>query len=142
MKDNEKKQKLLETLRRALKVEYSLIVHYPRLANSIKDKNIRNLVTSLGTASIKHANVIADTITKMGGQPAWSFDDFPNEDNLVDIFKMQLEKEKLALQLHEESANLVDDVTLFHHFKQIAEEEKKHISTVNGIISGLQRQTS
>jgi bacterioferritin (cytochrome b1) len=141
-KEDEKRQKLLETLRRSLTIEYSLIVHYPRLANSIRDEKLRDLVTGLGTASIKHANVIADTITRMGGKPVWSFDNYPGGDNLVDVFKRQLEKEKLALQLHQESANLVDDITSFNHFKQLAEDEKKHIVTVNEILSSLQQQTS
>jgi bacterioferritin (cytochrome b1) len=139
MNTSERKQKLLEVLGRSLTVEYSLIVHYPRLANSISDSKTRALAISLGTASIKHANVIADTIAKLGGRPVWSFDDFPNEDNIVDVFKRQLEKEKLALELHQQSVSLADDMSLVNHFKRIAEEEKKHISIVNEILRNLEQ---
>jgi rubrerythrin len=142
MKTDERKQKLLETLSKSLIVEYSLIVHYPRIATMIRDKKIRELVNYLGTASIKHANVIADTITELGGKPVWAFDDLPNTDNPVNIFKIQLEKEKLALELHQQSVSLAPDISLANHFKEIAEEEKKHINTVNQIISNLEQMAA
>jgi bacterioferritin (cytochrome b1) len=137
MNADEKKQKLLETLGKSLTLEYSLIIHYPRIATIFRDKKTRNLVNSLGIASIKHANTIADTIVKLGGKPQWSFDDYPDGENLGKIFKQQLEKENLALELHQQCVKLADNISIANHFKKIAEDEKKHITVVNRIISKL-----
>jgi bacterioferritin (cytochrome b1) len=106
----------------------------------IRDKKTRELVNYLGTASIKHANVIADAIAELGGKPVWSFDDFPAGENLEEIFKQQLAKENLALELHQQCVKLADEISIINHFKKIAEEEKKHIIIVNQITSNLEQQ--
>jgi hypothetical protein len=38
------------------------------------------------------ADAVAHAITKLGGNPYWSFGSFPNEMNLKKIFEGQLEK--------------------------------------------------
>ena len=60
-------EQLFLNLNKALTLEYTLIVHYPRLASMIKDADTRELVNELGSASIKHADVVADAIVRLGG---------------------------------------------------------------------------
>ena len=64
---------LKSVLNRALILEYTLIVHYPRLAAMIPNEAIRKLVSELGSASIKHA------IIRLGGKPDWSLEPVPRE---------------------------------------------------------------
>ncbi len=64
----------VDLLNQILKMEYSLIIHYPRLANRIKDKEMKKLVQELGIASISHADTVANMIMKLGGNAIWSFE--------------------------------------------------------------------
>ena len=127
----------LDLLNRSLQLEYSLIVHYPRIASAIEDEKVRELTLALGSASIKHANVIADVISKLGGNPQWSIESFPEQMGIIDIFQQQLEKEKLALQLHQQSARSVPDAMLSDKFNKLARDEEAHIQVVEKILAGL-----
>ena len=130
-------QRLVDLLNQALRLEYSLIVHYPRLASTIKDEEIRKLVLELGKASIHHADVVANTITQLGAEPDWSMELYPDDMGTVEIFQTQLEKEKLALKLHRENADLVPSSSLQVKLSALAKEEEQHIQIVNRILSRL-----
>ncbi|HXY74299.1 MAG TPA: ferritin-like domain-containing protein [Dehalococcoidales bacterium] len=128
---------LLELLNQTLELEYSLIIFYPRIANIIRDQETKKLALSLGTASVGHADTVAKAITKLGGNPHWSFASFPTGVNLRKIFQEQLEKEKLALRLHQQITGLVTDYTLRDNFARLAREEESHIRTVENILTRL-----
>ena len=128
---------ILELLNQVLQLEYTMVVHYPRIASTISDIKTRELVLSLGTASVKHADIIANTISSLGGDPAWSFEPFPAETDLVRIFRKQMEKEQQALRRHEKSASLIRDRSLKMKLTQLATDEEKHIETVEEILSRL-----
>ena len=132
-------QKVIDSLNKALRLEYSLIVHYPRLANTIKDEETRKLVLQLGSASIHHADVVANTISQLGGEPDWSLDFYPEDLDLVEVFQTQREKEKLALELHRENAASVPSDSLASELSALANEEEQHIRTVDRILSRLKR---
>ncbi len=136
-KTEETSNKLMGLLNQALRLEYSLIVHYPRLASTIKDEETRKLVLELGSASIRHADVVANTITQLGVEPDWSIELYPEDMETVEIFQTQLEKEKLALKLHRESADLVPSSSLQVKLSNLAREEEQHIQIVNCILSRL-----
>ena len=76
---DEKLEKINDILNKALTLEYTLIVHYPRIASMIKEQETRKLVNELGRASVKHADVVANAIIKLGGHPEWSFEFFQTE---------------------------------------------------------------
>jgi bacterioferritin len=97
------------------------------------------MALALGKASIHHADIVADGITAIGGQPNWSFEPFPYDIDLIDIFEKQLEKEKLALQLHQQSAVLVNSNSFRDKLSKLADEEKQHILLVDKIISRLSK---
>jgi bacterioferritin len=129
----------INLLNQILQLEYSLIVHYPRLASAIRDEAVRKLAVGLGNASVDHANVVAKAITKLGGKPVWAFGEFPRGKNTSEIFKTQLEKEKQALRLHLQSAGLVTDTSLKDDFHKLAKEEETHIKTVENILAMLEK---
>ncbi len=136
-KTEETSNKLMGLLNQALRLEYSLIVHYPRLASTIKDEETRKLVLELGSASIRHADIVANTITQLGGEPDWSIELYPEDMETVEIFQTQLEKEKLALKMHRESGDLVPSSSLQVKLSNLAREEEQHIQIVNRILSRL-----
>ncbi len=136
-KTDESQPRLMDLLNRALRLEYSLIVYYPRIAHMIKDKETRELALSLGSASIGHADVVANTITQLGGMPDWFIEPYPDHMDTKMIFQTQLEKEKQALQLHRESANLISPGSLGDALNNLANEEEGHIQIVQSILSRL-----
>ena len=131
---------MINLMNQALRLEYSIIIHIPRIASLIEDKDIRELALKLGQDSMKHADVVADAVTNLGGIPTWSFESFPVGKDIVTIFQKQLEKEKLALQLHQKSASLVKDNALKAKLTKIAKEEEWHIQVVNDILLKLNKE--
>lgn len=129
--------RIIELLKQALKLEYSLIIHYPRVASRIDDKETKEMAIRLGEDSVRHADVVAKAIEELGEKPVWSFDPFSESAGLIPIFQIQLDKEKQALNLHTEAANSVLNPMLRDRFNQLAEEEKGHIKLVETILSRL-----
>jgi bacterioferritin len=131
--------RVIDLLNRSLSLEYSIIIHMPRVASSIKDQETRALVLLLGSVSIKHADTVAGAISMLGGHPDWSFEPPPVGDDLIDVFRKQLEKERLAQKLHRETAGLVNDKDFKMKFEQMARDEEGHIKIVNDILSKLEQ---
>ncbi|MFH1219389.1 MAG: ferritin-like domain-containing protein [Candidatus Eisenbacteria bacterium] len=127
----------LNLLNRALHLEYSMIVHYPRLANSVGDEDTRRLINELGSASIAHADAVADVIKALGGRPDWSFEPFPSGKDLVTIMRTQLGNEKRALEFHHQAAEATEDASISARFIAMAREEEDHIRTVEKILRNL-----
>ena len=112
----------------------------PRIASTIEDEKTREMALTLGNASIKHADTVANAINTLGGNPEWAFESIPVGKDLVEIFEKQLDKEKLALQLHQESASLIQDRNLRFKFDQLARDEEWHIQIVNDILLRLRQR--
>lgn len=128
---------IIELLNQSLRLEYGLIIHYPRIASSIDNEEAKETAMRLGEYSTRHADVVANAIRELGGEPIWSFDSFPESENLAQIFRAQLDKENLALSLHIKVASLVPNPMLRDKFTQMAKEEKEHIKLVETILSRL-----
>ncbi|MCK4597996.1 ferritin-like domain-containing protein [bacterium] len=139
-KDDRASPELLKLLNEALRLEYTLIIHYPRLASGIKDAETRKLAQQLGTESVQHADVVADTIAQLGGKPDWSFAPFPDHYEPLQVFQIQLQKERQALELHSKAAGLLPPGPMADAVKSLADEEHDHISIVEKIISNLTQQ--
>jgi bacterioferritin len=133
------KDRLLTKLNQALRLEYSLIIHYPRLAQLVQDKEAKKLIQELGIASINHADVVASLIGKWGGKPDWGFELFPDDKEVPEILQIQLTREKAALKLHQESAELLPADPDGSSMETLAKEEEAHIHTVNRILSRLKQ---
>lgn len=130
-------QKLVKLLNQSLRIEYNFVIHYPRIAQLVRDEETKKLILDLCNASVHHADVVANIITHLGGKPDWSFDLFPEGMGPSEIFQIQLEKEKQALQLHQNSAALISSASQGNALNDVANEEKAHIMTVNRIIERL-----
>ena len=130
-------RKNIDLLNEVLRLEYSMIVHIPRLASFVEDEETRRLVLKLGSDSIPHADVVANIIREFGGTPDWSLEPFPRETDLVEIFQVQLEKEKLACQLYRQASDAVRVGSLRDKLGHQAREEESHIRIVEDILSRL-----
>jgi len=130
-------ERLLDNLSEALGIEYTMIIHYPRLVNILKDKETRELASKLGTDSLRHVDIVAKTIKELGREPNWSFEPFPDEIDFVRIFQEQLRSEELALKLHRQNAAIAPSLSLRETFRNVANDEENHIEIVRNILSRL-----
>lgn len=130
-------QQLIDMLNQALTIEYSMMIHYPRLARAIRDKDSRRVFESLGQDSNRHGDVISKIICELGGQPDWSIEPAPDDTDMVAIIETQLEKEKFALHMHKQCVGLAK--TLAHREKlcKLVKEEQGHIKDLENILSNL-----
>jgi bacterioferritin len=130
---------LIDRLNQALRLEYTLIIHYPYISNFIKDEEVKKLIGELGSASVHHADVVATIISKLGGKPDWSFEPPPTSVDLKQLFLTQLVKERMALQLHKGSAEMMAASPNRDALHALAKEEEDHIQIVEQILSILNK---
>ena len=111
----------LDLLQRALDVEYQFITHYPHLAMMLHDEEMVSELQTLGEDSIKHADIVANAITKLGGVPSIPIiAALPESMDLKEFFHKQLELEKEAYSLHTQAAENIGK-ELEYSFREIAE---------------------
>ncbi|MEQ4488161.1 MAG: ferritin-like domain-containing protein [Dehalococcoides mccartyi] len=130
---------ILELLNQALVIEYTMIIHYPRIASAMPDEHTRKLSQLLGSASMAHFDTVTSTITKLGGIPNCTFEPFPEDLDLKTIFEIQLDKERKAAQLHNQIAGLITDFPLREKFKGLVKDEFAHARIVEEILSKLEQ---
>ncbi len=127
-------EEALDLLRRTLEVEYQFIIHYPQLAKIIPDEELASKLQILGLDSIQHADVVSNTISKLGGiAPIPTVAALPEPLDLKNFLRKQLELEKLALSLHTKAESIAKELAF--SFRQITEQEQWHIKIVEEIIS-------
>jgi bacterioferritin (cytochrome b1) len=130
--------KIIGVLNQGLQVEYSMIYHYPRIISRLRDEEAKKVLDRLVSESLEHADMIADAVRELGGEPAYTIGPFPEHLDLIEILRLQLEKEKMALQLHREATGLIPPSNpLRNTFSNIAKAEEFHILAVQGVLSGL-----
>ena len=78
-------QQIIDLLNYVLKLEYTIVIHLPRISAAFRDREIRDKVLHLSSASVKHADTVASAIEKLGGKAQWSFEPFPDDGDLVKI---------------------------------------------------------
>jgi bacterioferritin len=130
---------VITLLNRSLNLEYSIIIHLPRISNAFKDPVIRDKVMHLSAASVKHADTVAASIEKLGGKAEWNFESFPDDGDLVKMFEDQEAREELAHQMHSEVVRLLPE-GLKPKFREIAKEEEWHVKVAQEILDYLKRQ--
>jgi len=128
---------IIGLLNKSLEVEYSFIISYPRIASTISNSEIKNIMMKLGEDSMRHADTVAGIITELGGTPEWSFQLVDTVNNLSDILQKQLQKEELAFKLHGQTAELAHDQEMKDKLKQLGEAEKWHIRATKEMMAKL-----
>ena len=128
---------VLELLNQALRLEYSIIIHYPRLMNMARDARLKKNISVLGTDSIGHADAVAAAVRELGGVPAWSFEEPPDSQDMRHIMEVQLEKEHQAEALHCKVADMMLDPEMRDRFYRMSADEKRHAALVEQILAGM-----
>ena len=124
----------LALLNEALRLEYSIIIHFPRLVNMVKDLRLKKSISVLGNDSIGHADAVASAIRTLGGTPTWAFEAPPEGAGLRKMMEIQLEKEKIAEGIHRRVASLMTDPELKAKFSLMSADEKRHAALAGKIL--------
>jgi rubrerythrin len=114
-----------------------MIVNYPRLTSRLENEETREKALRLGQDSVRHADIVSNLITQLGGEPIWNFETITPEAPLADLFGKQLETEKLAHTVYDRCAETISDVTQKTQLQDIAREEAEHIQIVKDILDEL-----
>ena len=130
-------QEVINLLNVVLKLEYTIIIHLPRVSGAFHDREIRDKVLHLSSASVKHADEVARAIESLGGKAEWEFNPFPDDGDLVKLFEMQVAKEEEAHRLHLECARMAPGQVLKERFRRMARDEEWHAGTAREILSYL-----
>jgi bacterioferritin len=130
-------REIIALLNRVLKLEYTIIIHLPRISGAFHDREIRDKVLHLSSASVKHADDVAAAVEKLGGKAEWEFEPFPDDGNLVRMFETQVMKEEDAHNLHLECARLAPGVVMKELFRKMAKDGVWHKDVALEILAYL-----
>ena len=133
-------EKIINLLNVVLKLEYTIIIHLPRISGAFHDREIRDKVLHLSSASVKDADEVAGAIEKLGGKPEWEFEPFPDDGDLVKMFEIQVAKEQEAHRLHLECARLAPGQVLKEQFRKMAKDEDWHTEIAGEVLAYLRNQ--
>lgn len=128
------KDQLIKLLNYALQFEYGDIFLYPREANGIKDKKIARIFEEFGLMEIRHADMLAVSILKLGGKPVWDFKLLGNLSDLQEILKKHENNEKLAIDLYQNLIDRVDDAEIKIILRGIKAEEEMHLARLRELL--------
>jgi bacterioferritin len=135
-------QEIIALLNRVLKLEYTIVIHLPRISAAFHDREIRDKVLHLSSASVKHADAVATAVEQLGGKPEWNFEPFPDDCTLVKMFETQVAKEHEAHRLHLECARLAPSLVLKEQFRKMAKEEDWHATVALDVLEYLKTRTA
>ncbi len=99
---------LVALLNKAIKIEYGLILNYPRIIEylvgyeKINDELFISDLERLGEDSTRHLGWIVDIIKSLGGEPVWQMGIIERLFNARKLGAQQLENEKIAVGLYKE----------------------------------------
>lgn len=129
--------RLIEILNNILAVEYTFIVHGPRLASLVRDAEAARRITELTNISVLHADGAAKLVKRLGGEPGWAFAPFPEGLPIGEILKQQREKELLAAMLYDQASALASEEAPRAWLSQQAQVERQHAKIVEQIMARL-----
>ena len=149
----EGKKAIIDLLNKSLRVEYGMVMNYPRIIDQIvnidktQSEEFINNCERLGKDSFRHATVVAKLIEELGGQP--QFEIVPI-DRMIDIQRAlveQLGKEKAVMSIYQDAkriaqTNQAKTKGLFSRLLSLREESQSDVSRskVMDILTGLQNE--
>jgi bacterioferritin (cytochrome b1) len=126
-------------LNQILRLEYSFMLNYPRLAHLIKDSKTSAMISSLGSDRVRHTNFLVASSHQLGGIPVWDFEYLPDNPDPMEMFAEYLAKENLVSRLYRQCALLVEKGELKSKFSDLANEEEVQIKTIESIIFNIRQ---
>ncbi len=135
----EGKEAIVDLLNKGIRVEYSMVLNYPRILDQIanidksQSEEFINNAERFGKDSFRHATIVAKLIEELGGEPEF---EILTADRMIDVNKAlveQLGKEKLAESLYKEArliaqTNQAKEKGFFGKLMSIREGPQKVVS--------------
>jgi len=145
----EGKEAIVDLLNKGIRVEYGMVLNYPRILDQIanigksQSEEFMNNAERFGKDSFRHSTIVAKLIDELGGEPEF---EILTIDRMIDVDRAlveQLGMEKLAESLYKEARliaqhNQAKAKGLFGKLMSIREEPKKDVSR-SEVIERLKR---
>lgn len=141
---------VLKLLNDALATEMVCVLRYRRhhfMARGIHAKNIADEFLAHSNEEQGHADLIAERIVQLGGEPDFSPDSLTHRShaeyvaagNLVDMIKEDLVAERIAIDSYREMIQYIDtqDSTTSQMLKSILSVEEEHADELADLLVGL-----
>jgi len=135
----DKREKAIQVLQKALRLEYRAIFLYRIHARAIRDSEVRKLLTEFGNIESEHATLVAEKLTELGGTISWSFK--PGEElkkPLLQILEEHAEGERTAISLYEAAIeeNLGQEYDRL--FARLLADERDHLKMLTEVLERVQ----
>ena len=132
----EESARFIGLLNQGLRLEYGYIIHYPWLAEGLKDGESRELLLWLVRDSMRHADKIAGIIAALGEEPEWGFEPRP-QGSPYEVLKKQIEMEKLVHWLYRQAADLAPQPDWREQLAGVSQDELGHVQALEKVLAGL-----
>lgn len=110
----EAREAIVDLLNKAIRIEYPLILNYPRIIDSLKsieqtddEKLIRDIET-VGKDSFRHSGMIAQLINQCGGESAWDIEVVSRVPDVQALLNDQLKREKTVVPIYTEAKKIAE----------------------------------
>lgn len=131
----------IDLLKQILPIEYEFVKYYEYLVPRV-DKETGRKVRQLIEESINHAKVIAEFLQSLDTTIDIEFTQVrvpESQDSIIDMFKRQLENEKLVRWLQLQAAEYTENGAYREQLLRMASQEDTHIELVESIVVSLEQ---
>ncbi len=128
---------LIQSLNEALQKEYFDIFLYPREADIVKDKEVREKFEKFGRMELRHADNVAMQIFVLGGKPRWDFVLLETNRSIPGMLQDHLQSETASVQLYDKLIGLADEQgedQLKLILEGIRSEEEFHLGVIKALL--------
>ncbi len=133
------KEKIIEILNKIRVEELTAIMQYSQhhyLAKGINSPAVSEIFKKLSMAEMKHAYVLAERITALGGTPTMKIDNVDVPERLEDMIKVNYEAEKAAITAFKGFIKKVaEDTTTRRMIEDILEDEEEHLDELGKLLA-------
>ncbi|MFC1911701.1 ferritin-like domain-containing protein [Chloroflexota bacterium] len=143
------REAILSILNNALKVEYGIILNYPRMidkiseVDKINDEILNRDIEIVGKDSFRHSGLVGQIVTALGGEPVYGVEVVARLVDVDAMLKEQLEREKTAKTMYQEAKRLAEKnvvkAKVGGFWNMLKGDKEENPVDVNWVISTLER---
>ena len=122
---------LVATLQEVLRFNLRCAVHYPRMAELVKQTNpdpeLQGLLLEWGSEQLKCAEEVGFLITKLGSEPLWISDCRADEFESHDFFALEVIRQSKALARLQDAVVLAAGTSIQQRISDLASGEEQRL---------------
>ncbi|ODS31663.1 MAG: bacterioferritin [Candidatus Scalindua rubra] len=132
------KEKIIEILNKVRVEELTAIMQYLQhhyRAKGINSPGVSEIFKKISITEMKHAYIVAERITALGGMPTTKIDKINVPEKLEDMIKENYEVEKVAIEDFKKCIKEVsEDITTRRMLEDILADEEEHLDELGKLL--------